>query len=437
MPFRRLAPGCAATIALSGQSGRDYPAAGARVMTAVWGLAALWLGLALIASLLSIWFRISTALSEIVVGTIAQLIVGAAVGSAVLGTDESWVKFLSGLGAIVLTFLAGAELDPQVFRLKWKEAASVGLASFFFPFLGCAAAAHYLLGWDVMPSWLAGVAMSTTSVAVVYAVMLEFGFNTTEYGKTILAACFVTDLGTVVALGLIFAPFTMKTLIFLGVGVVVFIVLPWVTPRFFRLYGNRPSELEAKFLLLCLLGMGALASWADSEAVLPAYLIGMVLAGTVGKDHALIRRLRTLTFGLLTPFYFIRAGSYVSIPDLIAAPIAFVLFLLVKVGTKIAGVYPVTKLFGSPNKEAMYTTLLMSTGLTFGTISALFGLSHGIISQAQYSALVATVIASAVIPTVIANAFYLPHHLLPKIDRETSSEHADVPTLPQLASKAE
>src|SRR6266576_2386029 len=168
------------------------PRAGGVPMTGVWALAALWLGLALIASLLSIWFRISTALTEIVVGTIAQLIIGAVIGSALLGTDESWVKFLSGLGAIVLTFLAGAELDPVVFKLKWKEAAAVGLASFSFPFLGCAAAAHYLLGWEVMPSWLAGVAMSTTSVAVVYAVMIEFGFNATEYGKTILAACFVT-----------------------------------------------------------------------------------------------------------------------------------------------------------------------------------------------------------------------------------------------------
>src|SRR5438477_9355394 len=383
-------------------------------MTSVWALAALWLGLAVIAGLFSIWLRVSTALSEIMVGTTAQLIFSAFIGSAVLGTDEGWVKFLAGIGAIVLTFLAGAELDPIVFRLKWKEAAAVGLASFFFPFLGCAAAAHYLLGWEVMPSWLAGVAMSTTSVAVVYAVMLEFGFNVTEYGKTVLAACFVTDLGTVVALGLIFAPFTVKTLVFLGVGVVVFVVLPWLTPRFFKMYGGRPSELETKFLLLCLLGMGALATWADSEAVLPAYLIGMVLAGTVGKDHALVRRLRTLTFGLLTPFYFIRAGSFVSIPDLIAAPIAFVCMLVIKIFTKMVGVYPVTKAFGAPNKQAMYTTLLMSTGLTFGTISSLFGLSHGIINQSQYSALVAAVIASAVIPTLIANAFYLPRHLLPK-----------------------
>ena len=390
-------------------------------MTTVWALAALWLGLALIASLVSIWLRISTALSEIVVGTIAQLLIGAIVGAAVLGTDESWVKFLSGIGAIVLTFLAGAELDPVVFRAKWKEAAAVGLASFFFPFLGCAAAAHYLLGWEIMPSWLAGVAMSTTSVAVVYAVMIEFGFNTTDYGKTVLAACFITDLGTVVALGLIFAPFTIKTLIFLIAGIAVFVVLPWLTPRFFKLYGTRPSELETKFLLFCLLGMGALAGWADSEAVLPAYLIGMVLAGTVGRDHALIRRLRTLTFGLLTPFYFIRAGSFVSIPALIAAPTAFLFFLVVKIFAKVVGVYPVTKIFGSPNKEAMYTTLLMSTGLTFGTISSLFGLSHGIIDQAQYSALVAAVIGSAVIPTVIANAFYLPRHLLPEVKSELES----------------
>src|SRR6516162_7095502 len=394
-------------------------------MTSVWALAALWLSLALIAGLFSIWLRISTALSEIVVGTVAQLIFGAVIGSAVLGTDESWIKFLSGVGAIVLTFLAGAELDPAVFKLKWKEAVAVGLASFFFPFLGCAAGAHYVLGWEVMPSWLAGVAMSTTSVAVVYAVMIEFGFNTTEYGKTVLAACFITDLGTVVALGLIFAPFTMKTLIFLGVGVITFVILPWVTPRFFRLYGGRPSELETKFLLLSLFGMGALATWADSEAVLPAYLIGMVLAGTVGKDHALIRRLRTLTFGFLTPFYFIRAGSFVSIPSLIAAPLACLVFLVVKIGAKIAGVYPVTKLFAAPDPEAMYTTLLMSTGLTFGTISSLFGLSHGIISQGQYSSLVAAVIGSAVVPTLIANAFYLPRHLLP--DAESGLEQESAP----------
>jgi len=388
-------------------------------MTEIWTQAALWLGLALIATIASIRLRVATALSEIVVGTIAQLIIGTALGSALLSADATWLEFLSGAGAILLTFLAGAELDPEVFRRKLKEAGAVGLVSFAAPFLGCAAIARFALGWSPAASWLAGIAMSTTSVAVVYAVMLEFGLNATEYGKTVLAACFVTDLATVLALGFIFSPFTARTLVFVGVGAAVFLALPWLTPRFFRRFGNRPSELEAKFLMVCLLGMGALATWAGSEAVLPAYLIGMVLAGTVGKDHALLRRLRTLTFGFLTPFYFIRAGSLVSVPSLIAAPGALLVLLAAKMVTKVAGVYPVTRVYRAPQREAMYTTLLMSTGLTFGTISALFGLSHGVVSEAQYSALIAAVIGSAVIPTLIANAFFLPHHLLPDSGEQT------------------
>jgi len=158
--------------------------------------------------------------------------------------------------------------------------------------------------------------------------------------------------------------------------------------------------------------------------VLPAYLVGMVLAGTVGKDHVLVRRLRTLTFGLLTPFYFIRAGSFVSVPALIGAPLAFAILLGSKMITKFVGVFPMTLLFRSPRRESMYTTLLMSTGLTFGTISSLFGLSHHIITQAQYSLLVGAVIGSAVVPTLIANAFYMPRHLLPTTGPERDLEPA-------------
>jgi Kef-type K+ transport system membrane component KefB len=392
-------------------------------MDNVWSLAALWIGLALVATLLAIWFRVSTALSEIVVGTVAQLIIGV-VGGATLGGQTPWITFLAGTGAIVLTFLAGAELDPAIFRTKWKEATVVGLAGFFAPFLGVAAIAHYVLGWPAMPAWLAGVALSTTSVAVVYAVMLELGFNVTEYGKAILAACFVNDLGTVIALGLIFAPFTWRTAVFVGVCAVVFAGLPWITPRFFRRYGGRVSELEAKFLLLALFGMGGVALWAGSEPVLPAYVIGMVLAGTVGKDHALIRRLRTVTFGLLTPFYFIRAGSFVSVPALMAAPAVLSVLFVAKMVTKIAGVFPSVRLFGYRRQADVYYTLMMSTGLTFGTISALFGLSHGIISEAEYSHLVAAVIGSAVIPTLVANAFFMPRHLLPAAEAAFPAERA-------------
>jgi Kef-type K+ transport system membrane component KefB len=382
-------------------------------MTNTWALAALWVGLALAATLLAIWFKVSTALSEIVVGTVAQLIVASFFWQGGLLGNTEWIKFLAGTGAIVLTFLAGAELDPVIFKTKWRESMVIGLAGFFGPFLGCTAVAYYLLHWSVMSSWLCGVALSTTSVAVVYAVMLELGFNVTEYGKAILAACFINDIGTVVALGLIFSPFTIKTLIFIVVSVAALAALPFLTPRFFRKYGGRVSELEAKYLLFLLFALGALAVWAGSEAVLPAYLIGMVLAGTVGKDHALIRRLRTLTFGLLTPFYFIRAGSFVSVQAILAAPVLLLILFMAKSLSKAISVYPAVRAHRYDGKAGAYYTLMMSTGLTFGTISALFGLNHQIITPVQYSFIVGTVIASAVIPTMIANSFFLPRHLLP------------------------
>lgn len=381
-------------------------------MDQVWFVAALWLLLALIAVLVANWLRVSTALSEIVVGMVAQLTIGVFAGGEALGAKAPWITFLAGAGAIVLTFLAGAELDPNVFRAKWKESTAVGLVGFLCPFLGSALVAHYLLGWAWRPSWLAGVALSTTSVAVVYAVMLELGFNQTTYGKTILAACFVNDLGTVLALGLIFSPFTIKTLLFAGISLVLFLALPFVTTWFFNRYGGRVSELETKYLLFLLFGLGGVAVWSGSEAVLPAYIIGMVLAGTVGKDHLLIRRLRTLTFGLLTPFYFIRAGSLVSVPVLMAAPLVFVALFFAKMGSKLAGLMPAVRAFGHDGHDGIYYALMMSTGLTFGTISALFGLNHGIIDEAEYSHLVATVIGSAVIPTAIANARFMPRHLL-------------------------
>ena len=382
-------------------------------MTPIWAQAALVFALALIATAFSTRFRVSTALSEIVVGMLARVILGATVGAEVFGVQEPWVKTLAGLGAISLTFLAGAELDPDVFRLKWREAAAVGLASFLIPAIGCWAAAHYLLGWETLPALLAGIALAATSVAVVYTVMMDYGFNRTEYGKTILAACFITDLGTVVTLGLVFAPFTWKTALFAVTLVAAFIGAPKLTPRIFAMYGGRPSEFEAKFLYFVLMALGALATWAESEAVLPAYLIGMALAGSVGRDQALIRRLRTITIGLLTPFYFIRAGYFVSLSGVLVAPVGVIVLLMVEVVTKIISVYPVARIFGSQHREAMYTTLLMASGLTFGTISALFGLSHKIIDESQYSTLVGAIIATAIIPTVIANSLYLPRHLLP------------------------
>ncbi len=386
-----------------------------------WALGVLWFFLALIADFLAIRLKIAVALTEIFVGILAAFTLGYLLPSyADLGAKEGWITFLAGTGAVLLTFLAGAELDPKVLKQNWKEISVIGLSGFFIPFFGCVAVAYYLLHWSLVASWITGIALSTTSVAVVYAVMLELGLNKTKFGKSLLAACFINDLGTVLALGLIFAPFSRRTLIFIGVSVVTFIFLPKLARFCFSRWGKRHSQVELKLILFFLFGLGALAYWCGSEPVLPAYLMGMLLATVIDKDILLLHKLRALTFSFLTPFYFLRAGSFISLPALLAAPVVFLILFVAKMVTKIIGVYPATILMKYPKQEGIYTTLLMSTGLTFGTIAALYGLSHNLINQSQYTYLVATVIVSAVIPTIIANAFFLPKNLINK-DKEKNT----------------
>lgn len=375
-------------------------------------IAALWIGLAVLASVVAHHLKVSISLVEILVGVMAGFLLDRFWGPGSLHADSDWLKFLAASGSVLLTFLAGAELEPAVLKAKWKEVTVVGAVGFLAPFLGCAALARWILGWGSQASWLAGVALSTTSMAVVYSVMLETGFNKTEFGKGILGACFLNDLGTVIALGLLFAPFTAKTVFFLATSTIVLGALPFLTRTMTRVYAHRTAAIRTKWVLLVLFGLGALALWSGSEAVLPAYIAGMVLAGAAAEDHHWVRRMRTLTTGLLTPFYFLRAGSLVALPAVLAAPFVFLALLAGKVASKIFGLFPVIGLFRQERRERWYYTLLMSTGLTFGTISALYGYSHGIITREQYSLLVAVVIASAVVPTLVATVAFVPHHLL-------------------------
>jgi len=376
-------------------------------------VAALWLGLAVVSAAVAYHLRVSIALVEICVGVVAAAAAGYAGNPDLLGSDAEWLRFLAASGAVLLTFLAGAELEPRVIRKKMKEVTAVGLVGFLAPFFGCAAIARFLLDWNIEASLLCGIALSTTSMAVVYAVMLETGLNRTEFGKGILGACFINDLGTVVALGLVFAPFTYRTVIFAGATAFALAILPATSRWLTGMYAHRTAAIRTKWVVFVLFGLGALALWSGSEAVLPAYIAGMVLAEYSNGDAFWIRRLRTLTVGFLTPFYFIRAGTLVSLPALISAPLVFLLLLGGKVVSKIFGLYPIIGLFRRRRDERWYYTLLMSTGLTFGTISSLYGLTHNIVTREQYSFLVAAVIASAVVPTLIAGLAFLPRHLLP------------------------
>jgi Kef-type K+ transport system membrane component KefB len=366
----------------------------------IWLESALWVALALAASLISMRVAISVALIEIVVGAFGGNLIGMPL--------TPWVNYLASFGAILLTFLAGAEVDPNVVRKHVASTLSIGFTGFIAPYIGCLLSARYLLGWDWPQAQIAGIALSTTSVAVVYAVMVETGLNNTEIGKIILAACFVNDLGTVLALGVVFANYNVWLAVFGVVTIAVSCALPYVAPWFFGKLKRHVSEPEIKFLLMVLFALGGFAIAVKSEAVLPAYLVGMALATVFKNNPDLPRRMRMIAFTTLTPFYFLKAGSLVEAKVLVTSAALIVLFLAVKMVTKFVGILPLTRYFKFERREGMYTTLMMSTGLTFGTISALFGFTNHIIDQTQYTILVVGVIGSAVVPTMIAQTWFLP-----------------------------
>ena len=384
-------------------------------MEDIWFTSAIWIGLALLASLISIRVALSVALVEIVVGAVAGNLIDLA------ATD--WINYLAAVGAVLLTFLAGAEIDPMVIRRNLASTMAIGVVGFFAPYLGVLAYALVVLGWPWPQAQIAGIALSTTSVAIVYAVMIETGYNRTELGKIILAACFINDVGTVLALGLVFANYNAWLVLFAAATGVAMWLLPKFVPWFFRSVGNRVSEPETKFVLLILFALGGFAATAKSEAVLPAYLIGMVLAPFFLADKVLANRIRVMTFTLLTPFYFLKAGSLVKFDTIVAAAGLIGVFLAVKMATKLV-ILPLTYAFRFGGRRGMYTTMLMSTGLTFGSISALFGYTNGIIDQDQYTVLVTAVIGSAVIPTLIAQRWFQPK--FDPVGSEARKEKADV-----------
>jgi Kef-type K+ transport system membrane component KefB len=370
----------------------------------IYYIAAIWLGMALLASFISIRISVSVALVEILVGAVLGNIPG--IKEHIIQTG--FTTFLAGVGSILLTFLAGAEIDPVSLKKHWKASITIGFLSFLLPLLGAFSVCKYVLGWHLHAAEIGGIALSTTSVAVVYAVMVETGLNRQDIGKLILAACFVTDLGTVMTLGGFFATYGWLLLVFVVVTGICLFLLPRAMRLVIARVGHRVSEPEVKVLFVVLLGLGGLATAAGSEAVLPAYLAGLVVAGVFMQDRVIMDRIRTIAFAFLTPFFFLRAGTLISARELVSGAGIIGALFLVKMATKFVGVWPTSTAFRIPNRERTYTTLLMATGLTFGSISALFGLNHQLINQAQYTELVTVVILSAFIPTLIAQQFFQP-----------------------------
>jgi Kef-type K+ transport system membrane component KefB len=241
---------------------------------------------------------------------------------------------------------------------------------------------------------------------VVYAVLVQRGLTGTNAGKLLMSATFVTDLCTALALSAIFIKPNVWFPVFLVVSILLIVALPRIASPFFRRYGDRVIEPEIKLVFAALLVLMVLADASNGHAVLPAFVLGLVMSRHYAQHRNEQQRLRVVAFAFLTPFFFIKGGLNVSLPAVFRNLGLLGALLLAKMVPKIAFIYPLAR--RAIPRHATFTTLLMSTGLTFGTISSLYGLTAGIIDKTQFSLLITVVVLSAVVPTFIAERWFLP-----------------------------
>jgi len=354
--------------------------------------------LILIASIASVELGVSVAIIEIGLGVVAASVFGL--------RPTPWIDFIGSFAGIVLTFLAGAEVDRALLRRDWKPAVLIGGLSFLLPAAATGLFAYYVAGWNAPQSQIAGIALSTTSLAVVYAVLVETGLATTGLGKILMAATFVTDFGTALALSVLFVRPTPYLILFVVVSVGVILVMVALQRPFFARYGGRVIEPEIKGAFLALFALMWTAELAQSHAVLPAFLLGLAISDVFKRHPEEQQRFRVVSFAFLTPIFFLKGGLNVDAGQLATGIWLLLAFLFVKLAAKFAGVLPAALRYVRPH--AVFTTLLMSTGLTFGTISALYGLNAGIIDRQQFTVLLGAVIGSAILPTIVAQRWFAP-----------------------------
>jgi len=352
----------------------------------------------LVASTISVEVGLSVALIELLLG----VVVGNAFHLAVPG----WLAFLGSFAGIVLTFQAGAEVDVPQLKREWKASLSIGLVSFFAPFAVVGTLCYFALGWNHRQAEIGGLALSTTSLAVVYAVLVETGLNRELVGNRLMSATFVTDIATVAGLTVLFAKPTVWAVPFVLVSIALIVGLPLASPWFFRRYGDRVIEPEIKLVFASLFVLMWLGGRANSQAALPAFVLGLVMSSHYAQHRREQERMRVVAFAFLTPFFFLKGGMSVSAGALWANLGILALLFAAKMVPKFGGVYPLARRYTAPH--ATFTTLLMSTGLTFGTITSLYGLNAGIIDRTQFSLLIAVVVLSAIVPTAIAQRFFQP-----------------------------
>ena len=253
----------------------------------------------LLASVISIKTGISVTVVEIAIGVI--------IGNLGFFHSESWMIYIASFGGILLTFLAGVEIDVDLMKDNFKESFTIRFLSFLIPFVIVFLVTYYIIGWELNPALLTSTALSETSIAVVYSVLTQKGLFKYKIGKLIMVATFITDICTAIALSVLFTKFDIYTLLFYVVSLAVLVMAYYKSDLFFEnpLFKNKIGELEIKYVFVLLLGFIFFGSLGGGQAILPAFILGAILSDHFKNTQKgeVKARFKTVAFAIITPYF--------------------------------------------------------------------------------------------------------------------------------------
>ena len=349
------------------------------------------IGLIIFAGLVAIELKITSAIFEIIAGCIAVNFFNF--------SSAEVINVLADFGILALMFFAGLEIDFDVLKKNAKSSMVVGSASFLSPFLAVYFITLHFMDFSYEQALLTGIALSTTSIAIVYPMLLKSKERLDDTGKKILSAAMVVDLLSMIAISLLFSDLTILTIGFILAFTVFSYFVPSLGKKIFIHYKGNAVEFEFKIILFLILGIGIAGEAIGIETVLLAFILGVITSGVIVGHIKLWDKLRGITFGFLAPIFFFKAGTAVNLAALYENTILILLFVTICFTSKYIGTYIATKRYLP--EQAAYIATIFNSRLSLGIVAATVGYELGIFYEGVYASIIGAVILSSIIASVL------------------------------------
>lgn len=304
-------------------------------------------------------------------------------------------RYLSFLGLVSLMYLTGLEVDLTLMKENFKRAFALGALTFFGPFILISTFTFILFHFSIEKSIITGISLSITSLAIVYPIMKESDFLKTDVGKVILGSVAFSEILGMLILSLIFFKFSLIGFFVIAISFILIYLLPDISKVIIKRYKDHSSEIELKFILVLLLGISAISEFANIEVAISAFFIGVVTSKIVKNHEDLEKKLRSLTFGFLTPFFFFEIGMKIEIANIAQNLSLVVALFFISYSSNIICNFIFGKKFAPTH--AKYIAYLFNIPLPISLIAAVLAVEAGIYDSVMYSVITIVTLISSVI----------------------------------------